>query len=124
MTPNFRREEKGSYEIGYWSILGGCEFLEPKSLDICMVEFKQMEDFSAVHEVQNNFGRFETCGFDAKETNNVNPMVTAQLDNLEIDVFDVKQVEDTNLIDQLGEQFEVDTGSKIYPSPEETVFEY
>lgn len=37
---------------------------------------------------------------------------------------DVKQVEDTDIIDQLIEQFEVDLGSKIFPAPGKTLFEY
>lgn len=75
----FEEKKKDPIKLDIDPFQVAVSFSEPENLDICMVKFKQMEDFSAVHEVQNNFGRFETCGFDAKEANNVNPinMVTA-----------------------------------------------
>lgn len=37
---------------------------------------------------------------------------------------DVKEVEDTDIIDQLREKFEADSGCKIFRGPSETLFEY
>lgn len=76
--------------------------------------------------MDTNTGKFEAFGVNVKDVNNMDTIekVTAQFDNLEICVVDVKGVEDTYLIDQLTEQFEVDTGIKIYPGTRETLFKY
>lgn len=79
-----------------------------------------------MHEVENNLGKLEIVGVNSKETGSADTidMVIIQFDNLELCVIDVKEVKYTDIIDQLMEQFEVDTRSKIYPGPGETLSEY